>query len=260
MRALTLARVLVGSIFLLRTTPALRNLGVAWAPDHWLGWPDGSTWRIGAIALSPFVAALLVGVRTGAAFFFLIGLSPRRSGLVAALVGWTLLAADLAAFVGSLHLLYFATACIAIAGELAPRDGSAVVRALPISVYLFSGLAKLNGSFLSGAVLASLRDQHVFRGAFAHLATASPGRALATSWLVAVGELALGPLLFFARTRRVAVALAIAFHVAAEVTVGPDVFGWVMVACLVGSARTTPATSPPRRGTPSPRSRSPGRT
>ncbi len=256
MRPLTLARLLVGTIFLLRTTPALRALGVPWAPEHFVGWPEGS-WTLAALALPPFFAVLLVGLRTGAAFFFLLGLSPRRTGLVAAFAGWLLLAADLAAFVSSLHLLYFATACIAIAGALPPRDGPAVVRALPISVYAFSGLAKLNASFLSGAALVSLHEAHAFHGPLADVVTASPGRAAVASFAVAALELALGPLLALARTRRIGLALAVAFHVAAEVTMGPDVFGWVMVACLIAAAGTT---SLPLRGRPNLHSRSPART
>lgn len=232
MRALRFVRGAVGVVFLLRTTPALHVLGASWAPAHMLGWPDG-TWKLAAMAIPPSLGMALVILRTACAVLFTAGVMTRWTGLVAALTGWLLLASDLTAFVNSLHLLYCATACIALAARFSTKDQRLVMRALPLSVYAFSGLAKLNASFLSGSVLLALHDDGTLHGRIADAVTATAGRAQGASILAAVTELALGPLLFFRATRRVGIAIALAFHAVMETAIGPDVFGWVMIALLL---------------------------
>ena len=232
MRTLRFVRGAVGVVFLLRTTPALHALGVGWAPARMLGWPDG-TWKLAAVAIPPSLVIALVILRTAGAVLFTAGVVTRWAGLVAALAGWVLLANDLTAFLNSLHLLYCATACIALATRFSTKDRRLVLRALPLSVYAFSGLAKLNASFLSGSVLRALHDEGTLRGRIADTVTATATRAQGASILVVATELALGPLLFFRATRRIGVAVALAFHVVMEVAIGPAVFGWVMVALLL---------------------------
>jgi hypothetical protein len=53
------------------------------------------------------------------------------------------------------------------------------------------------------------------------------------AWVVAAAELAMGPLLLAAKTRRAAIALALTFHAALQVAVSPDFFGFAMATLLL---------------------------
>jgi hypothetical protein len=247
-RPLGLARVLLGALVLLRTTPLL-------APFHppflsgaspLLGWPTHE-WHFAATGLGlPDVAvAALCVVRTLAATLFAAGVRAREAGVAGALAGWLVLAQDESGYINTLHLLYMGMAVLAVAGSGAaaalrperavlPESGVLLLRAFVASVYAWSGIAKLNASWLAGEALASFHAQGIVRGPLVDALLASHAGQLVCAWGVAALEIALGPLLLVRRTRRVAVVLALALHALLEVTVHPDVFGFAMAALLVG--------------------------
>ena len=244
-RALALLRLTVGTFFLLRTTPILLPLGFRFAQAPLAGWPARG-WHLAAfgLALPAWTVAALAILRTVAAASFLAGFHARKAGVIAAAFGWVVLAQDALAYVNSIHLLYLSTLLVALAdssAELALRPEPAasmrssvwLLRALPMSVYAFAGLAKLNGEFLSGRALLAFREDGFVRGLIAPLACATPARAQAASVFVVIVELALPVLLALPRTRKLAVGIALVFHATLEVSMHPDVFGWLMIALLL---------------------------
>jgi hypothetical protein len=245
-RALAIVRIIVGAIFIVRTTPLLMPFGFRFAESPLLGWPDGR-WHIALVPLPAWLVGALAIVRTIAVVCFTLGLRARIAGVVASLSGWLVLAQDTLGYVNSLQLLHMATLVVALADSsaelaIAPKPPASMassvwlVRALPLSVYVFSGLAKLNAQFLSGSALLGFCADGYVRGALGSIACHLPARP--TSIIVACGELSLPLLLVFRRTRRVALVLALLFHVGLEVTMHPDVFGWVMIALLLAFAES----------------------
>ncbi len=237
-RALAIVRIAVGAIFLARTTAILR-----FARAPLLGCPDGK-WHVALIALPAALVAALSVVRTVAAVSFTVGYRAREAGVVAAVAGWVALAQDPLAYVNTLELLFVSTFLVALAdssSNLALRRrpqrsmGSSLrlVRAIPISVYAFSAVAKLNPEFLSGRALLGFCADGEITGAIASAACASSDRAHALSLFVVACELSLPLALALPRTRFYALVAAIAFHTTLEVAMHPDVFGWIMLALLV---------------------------
>jgi hypothetical protein len=238
-RALAIIRIAVGVIFIVRTTPLLVPLGFRFAEGPLVGWPDGR-WHIALLALPAWVVGGLAIVRTLAALCFTLGLRARVAGIVASAAGWLVLGEDALGYVNSLELLHMATLVVALAdssAELAVRPDAPrsirsslwLVRALPLSVYAFSGVAKLNAQFLSGRALEGFCADGYIQGIGSMVCSWAHPASIA----VACGELALPWLLAFRVTRRVGLALAVAFHVGLELAMRPDVFGWLMVALLV---------------------------
>lgn len=244
-RRLALARIATGAIFLVRTTPLASMLGASFASPRWLGAPDAG-WHPTAFGpvLPAALAIALVAVRTLAALAFLLGVRSRPAGLVAALLGYAALSQDPLAYVNSLHLLFLCTLTLALSDSSAElalarvpaasvRSGVWLVRSVALSVYFFSGVAKCHASFLSGATLVALRARGEIRGILGDWVCSTLPRARAASLGVAAVELALPALLVCRKTRWLALGLAFAFHAALEVSMHPDVFGWLMVALLV---------------------------
>ncbi len=244
-RALAIVRIALGAIFLARTTGLFVPLGFRFAQWPLLGWPDGK-WHIAFVALPSSVVMVLAVARTIAAACFLLGYRARAFGIVASLAGYAVLAQDALAYVNSLHLLFLSTLVVALtdcSSELAVRkepprsvDSSTwLVRATPMSVYAFSAIAKLNAQFLSGRALLAFCADGAVHG-LGRVACASPPRAELASLLVVATELALPVALFVRRTRRAALVVAVALHVGLELSIGPDVLGWTMLALLVSFA------------------------
>ena len=229
-RALAIVRIAVGVLFLVRTTPILMPLGFHWAHAPLLGWPDGK-FHIAIFSLPAWVVAALAIVRTLAAIAFTLGFRARDAGIVASVCAYVVLAQDALSYINTLHLLFMSTFLVAIADT--SSSGLWLVRAIPLGVYVFSGIAKLNAQFLSGRTLIELRADGFLRGFVASFACASPGRAHAVSIAVVACELTLPFLLAFPRTRLVALVLAVTFHATIEVSMHPDLFGWIMITLLV---------------------------
>jgi len=233
-RSLGWCRAAVGAIFLLRTTPLLVPLGLPFVSDATplLGWPrDG--WRVAAfgVVLPSALIAILCVARTIAAALFMLGVRARAAGIVAGACGYVVLARDALAFVNSLHLLYLATIVLAVAGSTA--SGVRLVRAFVVSIYVWSGVAKLNASWLGGEALALMHDDGFLRGAIGDAIVASDARRIAVAWGVAIFELAIGPALLWRRSRAPALVAAFAFHAVIEDAMRPDVIGWAMAALLL---------------------------
>lgn len=227
MKMLALVRVVVGALFLLRTTP-IAVLVLPYARFPFLGWPE-SGWKMSALGptLPAWLCIALCLVRTIAALGFTIGFRVRLAGIVTAVSGYALLVNDAMAYTNTLHLIHLAVLVVALADERSPTSSLWLVRALPISVYLFSGLAKLNAQWLSGKTLVSLVDQTLVK---------SPvpiAWARSASVTMAAFELALPVLLLASRTRRAALWLAAGFHLYLQLTVHPDIFGMMMIALLL---------------------------
>jgi hypothetical protein len=270
-RWLGIVRIGFGLVVLLRTTPLLAWLDIPFlrTSSPLAGWPTPS-WRIAAFGLAlpaSLVAALCIG-RTIAVVFFTAGVRAREAGVVAALCGWVVLAQDALAYINTMHLLFLGLAVLALGGSgsawalipergVDPPSGIALVRGVTVSVYAWSGLAKLTRTWLSGATLAQLHEAHLVRGALVDTLLSTRSGPMLLAWVVAAGELAMGPLLLVPKTRRAAIVLALTFHATLQVAMSPDFFGFAMAilllsffepgAPLTGTATATLPSSPATR-------------
>lgn len=230
-RALAIVRIAIGVIFLVRTHGPL------------VGWPD-TRFHVALFSMPVWLIGALALLRTIAAISFTIGVRSREAGVVASVCAYAVLAQDALAYINTLQLLFLSTFIVALADssvELALRPRAArsmsssiwLVRAVPLSVYAFSGIAKLNSLFLSGHAVLGLCGDTELRGIVARLACSSIGVARIASIGAATFELVLPVLLVARRTRKLAVVLALAFHATLEISIHPDAFGWIMVTLLL---------------------------
>jgi hypothetical protein len=245
-RALAIARILLGSVFLFRTTP-LANVypsPLCWVEGPLFGWPVPG-WHAAWLGLAlpvVFVASLCV-LRTLAAALFTLGIATRASGLTACLSGLAVMAQDTFSFSFTRYILFLGTGVLAMAdsgASLAVQPAPAgdaraslwLVRAFVASIYAWSGIAKMRGTWLDGTTLAALHARHFLQGHLVDLATATGPARVATSISVVVLELALGPLLLIRQTRAVGLAAAVSMHALYEVSARPDVMALVMMSLL----------------------------
>lgn len=246
LRGLGAVRIAVGAIFLVRTTPLFYLFPslVAYHGGPLLGWPAGG-WRFAwANAVLPsIVVEFLCVARTVAAVLFTLGIGARAAGVVASLSAYAVYSQEPFAFIFTLHVLYLATLLLAIGdatGALAlrptpvasPRSSVLLIRAFVISIYAWSAIAKVRPQWLSGYTLLALHEDGAATGALAAWLLATPASCRAVAWATLVVEASLPVLLWRPRTRPVGILVACALHAAFELTMHPDVFGWVMVALL----------------------------
>lgn len=247
-RALGALRIAVGVIFLIRTTPLLylvpglfRHHG-----GPLFGVPDGAGLRTGlfGVVLPVTVVVALVVLRTVSAILFTLGVRARVTGLVTSALGYLVWSQEPLSFIFTFHALLISIALLAIGDgadaralspsrrtEAVPRSSLWLVRSFVVSVYAWSGIAKLGDAWTSGETLARLHANGYTTGALADFAL-SPAHVALSAKLTLGAELALAPLLLVRRTRPLAVVLASLMHAGFELTVHPDVFGWLMVALL----------------------------
>jgi hypothetical protein len=258
LRALAWARVAVGALFLFRTTPliGLFDPGIGADARPLYGWPPpGDAVALGLGLSAPALKALCL-VRTAGLAAFLLGVGARVAGLVAVAAGYLVLFQAPFGFTATQHLLLQATALLSLAdasSRLAilpavprsPRSSLWMVRAFVASVYAWAGVAKLRPDWLDGRTLLLFHEEQKLRGPLAEALLGSPARAAIAGPLVALGELALGPLLLVPRTRPLGLSIAVAFHLGIEWMGHPDVIGWVMLCLLVVFLRVE---DPPPRG------------
>jgi hypothetical protein len=245
-RRLGTIRVLIGAILLVRTTP-LFYIAPGLVRHHGgpiLGWPDGELHAAyGGLALPPALTKALVIVRMLAALMFLIGVQARIAGVLVAVLGYVVWSQEPFSFIFTLHTLYIATAILALGDAVAaralrperaisPASSLALVRAFVLSIYGWSAIAKLRPHWLDGSVLRVLRDGGFVTGPVRHLLATDLGLHVA-AWLTPLVELSLVPLLALRRTRAIGIALACMLHGVFEVSMHPDVFGWILVSLLV---------------------------
>jgi hypothetical protein len=252
---LGLARVSFGVLVLCRTTPLLAGLHVPYlvSVSPLLGWPTDQ-WHVAAfgLALPAGAVAALCVARTAALVLFTAGIRAREAGVAAGLLGWAVLAQDAVAYINTLHLLCLGLVVLALGGGgstlavLREREDDlpsarALVQALVVSVYAWSGLAKLNASWLGGDALARFHEAGSVTGPIADALASSPAVLRATAWIVVLTELAIGPLLVWRRTRPAAVVAALVFHAVLESVVHPDFFGFAMAILLLAFVGDPPA-------------------
>jgi hypothetical protein len=244
---LGVSRIGLGVLFLVRTTglAGLLSLSVFPLGRVLLGWPDGDGARLAPFfSLPSWAVAGACVARTVAAALFTLGLGTRPAGIAAGLLGYVVVAQDPLGFNMTLHTIYLGTivlACTDAGSRYAlrraparlPRAGLGMVRLWVASIYVWAGIAKLHGDWLSGRVLGTLVEGGIVRGpiAAAWLSTAR-GRAAAAP-LVALGEIGLGLALVHRPTRRVALGAAVVLHVIFQAALAPDLFTGVMAALLV---------------------------
>jgi hypothetical protein len=247
LRPLGRARVMLGVLFLLRTTPLLAPLHVPFAAQvtPLLAWPDGQAHLAPeVIALPDGVAALLCVVRTAAAVAFAAGLFARPAGVMAAVLGYLTVLQDPARLFGTLHALFLGTALLALCDggatcalrpdpPRAPWASLWVMRLWIASIYAWAAVAKLRPDWLDGRTLALFLDDGAFRPGLGAALLATAARRAAIAKAVVAFELTVPALLLWPRTRRAGLALALAFHAGLEVVAAPDLFGWVMAALLL---------------------------
>jgi len=244
-RPLAWARIAVGGIFLLRSTPVigLFDAGLGADVHPLLGWPDPAVASFG-LGLSPRVVAALCIVRTLGLVAFTLGAFTRAAGLAAVVAGYLVLYQAPFGFTATQHLLLQGTLLLSLADASSvlalrparprsPRTSAWMLRAFVASVYAWAAIAKLRGDWLDGRTLALFHEEHKLKGPLADLLLGSSTRCAISGPAVALGELALGPLLLIPRTRPFGLALALAFHLGLEWMGHPDVIGWVMLALLV---------------------------
>ena len=244
-RFLGYSRAALGLVLLVRTTPLSRVL--PWPVSHvatpLLGWPEhGFRAAWGGLALPDAVVIALCVLRTVGAILFTLGVWTRAAGTLAAVAALVVLSQDAFGFKFTLYTLFVGTLLLGVSGggcHLALRPSPPgigpspwLVRAFVASVYAWSAIAKLHGSWLSGETLRTLHKAHYLTGELADALFATLGRCHAAAWGVVVTELLLGPMLLVRRTRLVGLFLAVGMHAAYEWAAQPDVFGWVMVALL----------------------------
>jgi hypothetical protein len=242
---LAVARIAIGALFLLRTTPLATFVFGAVGADarSLLGWPTGDAVALG-IGLSPLALKILCVTRTLALVAFTLGIQARAAALVAVASGYAVLYQAPFAFTSTQYLLLQATLLLGLADtstELAVRPAPAraptssrwMLRAFVASVYLWAGFAKLRHDWLDGRTLAMFHADGRLTGSLADWLLATPRRCAIAGPAVAFAELAVGPLLLYRRTRLVGMILAVAFHLGIEWMGHPDVIGWTMLCLLV---------------------------
>jgi Vitamin K-dependent gamma-carboxylase len=247
---LGVSRVALGVIFVVRTT-ALANLlptPLAHVRGVLLGWPE-SGWPMawaGAVVPAGLQEAACV-VRTGAAVLFLLGIRARIAGVIAGALGLLAMSQDPFGFIYTLYTLFTGTLVLAATdatSELAlvpdrplnPRSSGALVRLVVAAIYFWASVAKMRRDWLSGATLLALAEERLFTEPVASLLRDHGGLRLTVAWGTMATELALAPLLFFFRSRRIGVGVALGMHLAFEIGARPDVMGGVMASLLVACA------------------------
>lgn len=247
LEALGRARVALGCVLLLRTTPLLAPLHIPFLNDAvpLLAWPDGKTHLAPFIpALSDNARAVLCIVRTIAALAFTFGSGTRPAGLLAGALGYVTVLQDPAHFYATFHVLFLGTivlACTDAVGQCAvrprvPQSSTSsvwLVRAWVASIYFWAAIAKLRPDWLDGRTLELFIREDMLRPFVARHFLATEGDRSFVACGIVVVEFALAPLLLVPRTRRAGLVLALAMHAALEFGAAPDVFGWAMAALLL---------------------------
>ena len=256
-RPLAVARVLLGTVLLVRTT-ALANLlpiPLAHVRGPLLGWPEpGIAFAWGGLVLPDGAKIGVAIARTLCCVLFLLGVRARITGLVAGALGYVTLSQDPFGFVFTLHALFLGVLALALGdatSELAlrperPVSASSSRRLLCFllsSIYAWSALAKLRGEWLSGATLQALAEDGLVTPPLRSLLLRAPALRTASAWSVVIAEglLAVGMLVVPGRLRRAMLAFALVFHLGLEVATRPDVMGFVMASLLVGALVSRPS-------------------
>lgn len=247
LRPLAWARIAFGAVLLIRTTPLIRLTDPTLADVHGLlGWPQGTgvSAAIFGWVLPAGVIEILCVARTIFAVLFVLGYRPLVTGIACGVTAYVVLLQDVFGFTFTQHLLFLGVAVLATTDcavvlavrpeePRSPRTSQILVLALIISVYFWAGFGKLRRDWLDGRTLGLFYDEGRLRGPIADLLIGTPARRAIAGPIVALTELALGPLLWFRKTRWIGLGMALGLHVTIEPIAHPDVLGWAMVALLL---------------------------
>jgi len=245
--ALGRARVALGVVFLLRTTPLLAPFHIPFLAETspLLGWPNDHAHFNPLIPVVPggLLAALCI-VRTLAAIAFTIGLRARWAGVLAGGLGYLTVLQDPVQFLTTHHVIFLGTILLACTDAVArcalfpevrhnPVSSAWLIQCWVASIYAWAAITKLRPDWLDGRALALLAREGLLRPFVGSSLLATGERRAIVAWCVVGTELVLGPLLLIPRTRRVGLALAVTFHLGLEWAASPDLFGWAMIALLL---------------------------
>jgi vitamin K-dependent gamma-carboxylase len=236
-------RVLFGAVLFVA---ALRFLGRGWTRTLYLDPPYHFPWP-GLGFVRPWPAPLMhahVWLLAAAALGLAVGWKPRSCAALYTLLSLYVELLDRALFLNHHYLVTLLAALLALvpAGNAftvapgPPRPQQipgwvlAVMRLQVGVVYLYAGIAKLNGDWL-------LRAQPLRMWLAAHAdwplvgpGLAQPATAFAASWLGLLFDLTIVPLLLWKRTRGPAFGAVVLFHVATGLLFPVGMFPWVMIA------------------------------
>jgi len=245
-------------VFLIRETSVLSPF-VPLEHHRWVHGLDFS-WSITRQPhlVSPMVMGLALGaglcnalgyLRIGLAVALLLGVRSRASAALLALVSYWLMLSDRFQYLHHLHLLFLSIAWLSLGPldarfsverwlrggpttDRAPAWPLVLLQAMVISIYLASGLAKLNHAWLSGETLQTLEMLGVLRGRAWLFARNSLGYA-PVACAVALTELLLPILLARRVTRRLGVFCGWALHLGVSLSMNVSTFGVEMALLLV---------------------------
>lgn len=243
LRPLALARIAIGALILVWTTPLLAPLHISFvggvAPMQ--GWPTPGF----SFAWLPAdaIRALCV-VRTVGALGLMLGLFCAPLGVLTCLSGYLVDAQSGFTMAACSQLLYEAAALLGLsdAGAVlalrptplrSPGSSYWMLRLFVASIYSWAGAFKLRPDWLDGSTLQFLHRPGIIRGVLADWLLATPASCTGVAHAVALFELSAAPLLLWPKTRRVGLSLAYVFHLGLEITAHPDLFGWAMMALLL---------------------------
>ena len=245
---IALARTAFGFVFLLRTTPILAPFDPAFLRGRggWLGWPDDG-WHVPALglALPAAIVMVLVVLRTLAALALMLGVVTRVAGLAAGIAGYLVLAQDAFGYLHHLHMLYLGAILFALCDRESPRSSLLLMRAFVASIYVWAVIGKLASEWGTGAALSAFVKSGALNLELVGGLLATPARCAAVEIAVMGVELALAIGLLVARTRRIALVVALAMHIGFEIVGRVDSIGWQMAALLLvftGSEQPRPGT------------------
>jgi hypothetical protein len=257
-RLLGFARVAMGTILLLRTTPLANFLGIPLARLRvpLLGWPQpGWAMAWGGLVVNDRLCQIACVVRTVAGALFLLGIRARVAGIVAGTLGLLALSQDPFGFIFTLYVLFVGTVALALtdaSGLMAIRPDPLVgVRSsvtmlsfVLAAIYGWSAIAKLRGEWLGGSALLALAEDGFLTPQIAHVVRAHATARIAVAWGAAMMEMGLAAAILHRTTRRKALVCAIAMHFGFELAVRPDVMGWIMASLLLAAAAVAVDTAP----------------
>jgi hypothetical protein len=240
---LAIARIAIGALILLRTTPILSPLHILFLGDTspMLGWPEHGfsfAW------LAPGAIEALCVLRTIGAAALMLGLWAAPGGILVAASGLLVAAQSPFGAPATLQLLYESAMLLGISdassvlalkptARRCPRSSVWLLQAFVASVYAWAGLFKWRLDWLDGRTLAVLHDSGAIEGAFSDWLLATPSSRALVACAVAAFETIAGPLLLWRRTRRWVLVLAFAFHLALQASARPDFLGLAMMVLLV---------------------------
>lgn len=251
-RLLGVARIALGTVFLIRTT-ALANLlpiPLAHVDGPMYGWPHDA-WPIAwaGLILPDGIERAAAIVRTVAALAFLLGVRARVAGTIAGALGLLAMSQDPFGFIYTLYTLFLGTIVLANSDatsmlSLRPdppldvRSSLTLVRVVVASIYVWAAIAKMQGEWLDGRVLLMLAEERLLVSKAARLLVEHPHLRVAAAWSAMSAELGIGLGLLFSRTRVIAIGVALVMHGVFEIAARPDVMGLAMASLLVACAAT----------------------